>query len=210
MIEDMMKKIDKRLGAMLQAYREEAGFIKARAAEKIDVSLSYISQCESGILLPTASRIIEFIDLYGLKDDQQKSLWEIWYDLKTKNAKEKIDIDISQSEDAPVVSWDKIPSYVFNQNSVNYKEGLKMFRTVVNDDSMKNEFLPGENIYIDPGLEVKENDFVIVVDSFKDDVFLCQFQNDNLKRFNANDIPYKTDRHKIIGVVVKKIKHYKK
>lgn len=208
----------KTVGEYIRAKREDRGLSAKELAKNAGISDSHIIYIEKGQRKPTFDVVMKV--LRALNADVQEFLQETGY-LPTNAEPAKI----KKLRPVPIISW--VMAGKWNEVSDIFQpgdaedwiesdvKGKSVFALRVKDDSMEPEFREGDIIIVNPHVDTKPGDYVIV----KNDENEATFKQ--LKKFGdvyvlhpLNDSKYPdielSGKHKyrIIGKVVEKKKKY--
>lgn len=64
------KRLSQRLGASIRRLRKARGWSQAELAEKVDVSLDYVSLLERGRRLPALGVLVQISEIFGVSVDE--------------------------------------------------------------------------------------------------------------------------------------------
>lgn len=205
------------LGEFLREKREARGMSLREAAKAAAISHVHIKDIEEGKKSPSFDKVMNLLKAYMA--DVHEFLRETGYlpkDVKSVQAPKIYKV--------PLVSWvaaEKLDNVHYGPRHAEMDEwievdvkGPNVFAVRVKGDSMIPEFNEGEIAIINPNLEVKSGDYVVVKNDEEEATFK-QF-----KKYGDTSILHplnpkypdivmkKGERYHIVGKVVKKVKVY--
>lgn len=223
----------------LSQYRERAGIKKVDLARKVEVSLTYIANLESGRQKPPTRETCERLaQALSLNDQESRELQEQavlerlkstdFDTIKGRLTKSKTHAALTPAEKpnkAPILPWERANKKISEDDipigleTITVETPLKenSFALKIKDTSMMPEFQPHDIIIIQECPSPKDNDFVLATDHKSKEPLLRQYKDYGktkvLHPLNAGlkDIILEQEkRYAIVGKVVERIARIKK
>lgn len=210
---------------LLQHHSDRTGISKTEIANKIGKKKAYISNLTSGSRPPAPDTCVKIADALGLAGENRKEFLETAYIERNKGRDsgyvdairgsdyyESILRDLPGAvpvEEVPLIEWSAIPPPDTS------KGGIMKYALEIKNSEMENEFVKGDIIHVESGIKASDGDFVIARTASGDAVLrlLRKFGNQKvLLPLNRKypEIILKENPHDIIGVVIEKLKVYKR
>lgn len=207
----------KTVGKYIRAKREEKGYSARELAKRSGISDAHVLYIENEQRKPTFDVVMKV--LKALNSDLQEFLQETGY--LPVNVEP---VTLKKTRLVPVVSW--VTAGQWQAACDNFQpgdaddwietevKGKNVFALKIKGDSMEPEFKEGEIVIVNPHVEAKSGDYVIVKNDEEEATFkqLKVYGEMNvLHPLNAKypDIELKKgDRYNIVGKVVEKKKRY--
>ncbi len=155
--------MDLDIGKKLKFIREDRGWTQANLSKRSGVSQTIIALLESGKRKFTQKTLEKILKALSVD-----------YGTFFVGDMDHIDVPNSQAQGIPIISWNKIESYMGTdmhsrrkakkpESVIPHKKvGSKSYALLIKDDSMEPRFMPGDIIIVDPDLNVKKGDFCVV------------------------------------------------
>jgi SOS-response transcriptional repressor LexA len=212
--------------------RDKSGFTKTRLANELNRSLTVIINWENGKKPPPKIEMLNQIcDILHLTAEERKTLIKFSLDERSPNETDWVinNFDASKTDEkvfsVPVISWvlanrfheiqDPFPPGNSDEYVSTKTRGVSMFALKVKSDCMEPEFKEGDIIVINPEMESKSGDYVIVKNLDSNEATFKQLRKKSGKTFlhplneKYKDIELSpSKRYEIVGKVVEKIKKY--
>jgi len=209
------------IGEFIRQKRQGAGLSAKEVAKRAGVSDVYILYIEKGLRNPTFSNLVKIISALGVQFEE--------FLISTGHASHEVrepsvePMPYGRLSTIPVISWVKAGRWkevcdAFEPGDADEWiesdiRGRNVFALRVTGDSMEPEFKEGEIIIINPHIEARPGDFVVVKNKQGEATFK------QLKKYGSSwvlhplnpkypDIEVKKGDFIIIGKVVKKEKKY--
>lgn len=205
------------VGQYLKSKREEKGLSARTVAKKAGISDVHVSYIEHNRRKPTFDVLMKVIKALGI--DAKDFLSEMGYATRGNSKK------IEGGQVVPVISWVSAGSWKTTHNPYepgdaeewveSEVKGADVFALRVKGDSMEPEFTEGEILVVNPHIEAKPGDYVIVENDDSEEATFKQ-----LKKYGRTTILHplnpkyadielkKGNRYRVVGKVVKKEKKY--
>lgn len=208
----------KTVGEYIKAKREEKDLSARELAKRAGISDGHVIYIEKGQRKPTFDIMMKIIG--ALNADAQEFLQETGYlPINIEPAK------LKKIRPIPVISW--ITAGKWNEVCDSFQpgdadewiesdvKGRNVFALRVKGDSMEPEFKEGEIVIINPHIEAKSGDFVVIKNDDNGEATFKQLKKygDTIVLHPLNskypDIELKKGtKYRIVGKVVKKEKRY--
>jgi len=206
----------KKAGEFLKEKRQEKGMSLREAAKASGISHVHIRMIEEGKRSPSFDRMMSLLRTYLV--DVNKFLIETGYVPSSVGS-----VNVYSLKTIPVISWELAARWAEINGTFPEAEaeewiagdviGQHLFALRVRDDSMLTEFRAGDIIIVNPDMKPEHNDYVIATEkgetTFKrlkryGNTVVLQPLNPKYEDTEISE----TNRHRIIGKVVKKEKRY--
>jgi SOS-response transcriptional repressor LexA len=208
----------KTVGKFIRAKREEKGFSAREVAKRAGISDAHVLYIENEQRKPTFDVLMKI--LKALNADVQEFLQETGF-LPTSVEP----VAARKARPVPVISW--VMACKWGSVCDNFRpgdaegwtesdvKGKNVFALRIKGDSMEPEFVAGDLVIVNPHLETKRGDFVIVKNDDNGEATFKQLRKYGetivLHPLNSKyeDIELKKgNKYRIVGKVVKKEKRY--
>lgn len=202
-----------RLGERLKQLREDRNLTQEQAAKKVGAKFRTWQSWEHGVSIPRQSKIEKICEFFDISESELRG-----FTPNTENLNAPI-------QKIPVISWVQAGQFTSISDPFlpgdaddyihTITRGENMFALKVRNDSMTPEFNEGDIIIVKPGVEIRNNDFVIIKDVGSQEATFKQYKVYGRKivlhplnpKYDDIELDEKK-KYVVVGKVLEKTKRY--